>query len=837
MSLSGYPYNKVYLPTVKPVTKFFTRITLSEKNNETLCPIITDSYSWEDSCSCDHLCLIYGDCCHDFVQICPQEATRGHKLREKYGIKGYPTSTCVPWMEETEFNRILQLDPENDHRNSFFSHSWDTSVINVCFKTGKLCRSAENNLKNYQMLNYQLPVIDTKTGINYINYDCARCNIKNTTTIEPWKYLINCSSLPNDTALSHKLPPNIDEHGCKFILLSPKKTRYCITTKFKCHPDCKNKQLFDACQSFTQRIVTTDKTDSDILFKNEYCAMCHFDPLQLITFEMTCEYIIMMEVVPLSHFSLHIFFKFDPRTGFLHNKGESSERLPNKCSTNEIFIAKENKCRSELRNQQITIEGFNITSYTTYFTVIMFSGKSLPELFNKSLIRHHVKKSISGVNNRIKRQINKFTTNSTNIAFTKISFRSNYTVFHIKVLLCFGHNNSVTQMSKYILTYISEILHRTTSNLINIFKMQTFYIYEPVEVAQDNSNEIEICSWLQYNLSEVHFTPEKIVSVVETGEECQDKNIKFYKQKLYICHNNTTEHVTHNNYTILSISTITCTILSIISILIRLYIQGRVSFLKSYTSKIQCNLCFALLLTYFSLLLAPFFREIYTVCKIMASLIYLGFVSTFTWMVIISFNVLGDFKNSSTLINKSDKSIALTTLLGWGSSLVILIIVLVLDFMPIPSKFRPSLGNTHNQQTLSCWFDQRLALSIYFGIPSTTMILINSVLFFLSLRAVRNAINSSLSFDSHKLGIYIRLSIFMGITWIFALVVCFQENITIQVIFVISNSLQGVFILLSSTCHKSSICSRIVTSRKQTSRNHSSVSQSNNLATLSSDIK
>ena len=369
------------------------------------------------------------------------------------------------------------------------------------------------------MLNYQLPVIDTITGINYINYECARCNVANTTTIEPWKYSLNCSSLPNDTTLSHKLPHNIVEYGCKFILLSPKKTRYCITTNLQCHPTCKNKQLFDACHSFTQRIVTTDKTDFHILFKNEHCAMCHFDSLQLITFQMTCEYIIMMPLVPLSHFSLHIYFKFDPRTGFLHNKGESPERLPNKCSTNEIFIAKENKCRSGLRNQQTTVQGFNMTNYTTYFTVILLSGKSLPELFNKSLIRHHIKNSISGLNNSMKRHIKKFPTNSTNIAFSKITFKSNYTVFHIKVVLRFGHNNSVIERSKYLLTYISEILHRTTSNLINNFKMQTFHIYEPVEVAQDKSNETEICLWVQYNLSEVHFTSENIVSIVGTGEE------------------------------------------------------------------------------------------------------------------------------------------------------------------------------------------------------------------------------------------------------------------------------------------------------------------------------
>ena len=519
---------------------------------------------------------------------------------------------------------------------------------------------------------------------------------------------------------------------------------------------------------------------------------------------------------------MYIFFKFDPRTGFL-NKGESIERLPTKCSRNEIFIPKENKCKTGSRNQQTTKEGFNITNHTTYFTVILFSDKSLPKLCDKSIISTHIKASISGLDNTIKRQINEFTTNSTIAAFSQITFRSSYIVFHINIVIHFGHNNSKLERNKLILRNISKILQQTASNLIIFFKMQTFQIYENTEEVQDSPNGTQTCMWVQYNLSEEHFTPENIVSIVETGEEYKDINIKFYKQKLYICHNNTTKHITDNSYTMFAISTITCVILSIISILIRLTIQGRVSFLKTYISKIQCNLCFALLLTYFSVLLAPFFREIYTVCKIMASLIYLGFLSTFTWMLIISFNILSDFKNSSTIVSKRNKSVVLTTFLGWGISLVILIMVVILDFIPIPTKFRPSLGNTHNQQTLSCWFDQRSALSIYFGIPSTTMILINSILFFLSLRTIRNAMNSSLSVDSYKLGIYIRLSIFMGITWIFALVVCFQKNIIIQVIFVISNSLQGVFILLSSICHNRSICSRIVTSRKQTNRNHLSV--------------
>ena len=447
----------------------YERIPYDEKNNHSVCHIITDSYSWENSCSCDHLCLIYGDCCHDFVQICSEEATRGQRLKEEYGIKRYPTSTCVPWIEETEFNRILELDPENDPEYLFKTKSQHTSVINVCFKTGKLCRSTENNLNNYQMLNYQLPVIDTKTGINYINYDCARCNTRNTTAIEPWKYSLNCSSFPGDKLLSHKLPQNIVQHGCKFILLSPMKTRYCITTNLQCHPNCKNKQLFDACHGPTQRIAATDKTHSYILFKNEYCAMCHFDSLQSITFKMTCDFMMLTSLtVTLKHFSLQIFFKFDPRTGFL-NKGESIERLPTKCSRNEIFIPKENKCKTGSRNQQTTKEGFNITSHTTYFTVILFSEKSLPKLCDKSIISTHIKASISGLDNTIRRQINEFTINSTNAAFSQITFRSSYIVFHINIVIHFGHNNSKLERNKLILRNISKILQQTASNLIIFF--------------------------------------------------------------------------------------------------------------------------------------------------------------------------------------------------------------------------------------------------------------------------------------------------------------------------------------------------------------------------------
>ena len=791
--------------------------------------MITGPYSREESCSCDQLCLIYGDCCYDFVQMCPEEASSGERLRKKFGIKRYPTSTCVSWIEETQFKKKLELNRENYDEHSFHVYSWDTSVIGVCFKTGKICRSTETNLKNYEMLNAQLPVIDTKTGVNYINYECARCNVENTTTIEPWKYSLNCSSLSNDTALPHKLPKNIAEQRCNIVLLSPKKARYCFSTNLQCHTNCKNKHLFDQCHGPTQRIVTTDKNDTDILFRNEYCAMCHFDSLQSITFQMTCHHTIAMPLPKLIHFSLHIFFKFDPRTGFLNHKGESEET----CSTDEFYIAKEKKCRTEQRDLQTTKQGFNNTSYTTYFTVILFSDNSLSEFYNKSLIRSHIKISIASVKKRIKRQINKYTTNYTNIASSQTTFKSSYILFHVKVRLSFRQRKSVVQRNKYILTNISKILHETANNLIKFFKMQTFNIYETAQEEQDTSSGTEAGMCVQYNLSEVHFMPENIVNIVETGEEFQAKSIKFYKQNLYICDNNTTKHTTDNKYTILSISTITCVILSITSILIRLGLQGRVSFLKGDTSKIQCNLCFALLLTYFSVLFAPFFREIYIACKIMASLIYFGFVSTFTWMLIISFNILRDFKNSLTVVSDNTESVVLTTLVGWGISLVILVIVVILDFMPIPDKFRPSLGNTHNPQTLSCWFDQRLALSIYFGIPSTTMILINSLLFFLSVRAVRNAIKCSLSYDSHKLAIYIRLSIFMGITWIFALIVCFQENVVIQIIFVISNCLQGVFILLSSTFHHFSVCSRTATRSK--SLHQTDQDRTNNVQALSSD--
>ena len=74
-----------------------------------------------------------------------------------------------------------------------------------------------------------------------------------------------------------------------------------MTTNLQCHPNCKNKHLFNACHGHTQRIVATDKTDLLILFKNEFCAMCHFDSIQLMTFQMTCGYNLMIPNISISH--------------------------------------------------------------------------------------------------------------------------------------------------------------------------------------------------------------------------------------------------------------------------------------------------------------------------------------------------------------------------------------------------------------------------------------------------------------------------------------------------------------------------------------------------------
>ena len=68
-------------------------------------------------------------------------------------------------------------------------------------------------------------------------------------------------------------------------------------------------------------------------------------------------------------------------------------------------------------------------------------------------------------------------------------------------------------------------------------------------------------------------------------------------------------------------------------------------------------------------------------------------------------------------------------------------------------------------------------------------------------KAFKNATNV-VKAEEYHFGIYVRLFILMGITWIFGFISAFTDEIVVDFIFVILTSLQGLFLFISFVCNK-----------------------------------
>ena len=67
-------------------------------------------------------------------------------------------------------------------------------------------------------------------------------------------------------------------------------------------------------------------------------------------------------------------------------------------------------------------------------------------------------------------------------------------------------------------------------------------------------------------------------------------------------------------------------------------------------------------------------------------------------------------------------------------------------------------------------------------------------------RAFKNSVNPS---EDHHFGVYVKLFVIMGITWIFGFISAFTDEFVVHLMFVILNALQGLFLFISFVCNRS----------------------------------
>ncbi|XP_022101492.1 uncharacterized protein LOC110985070 [Acanthaster planci] len=138
-----------------------------------------------------------------------------------------------------------------------------------------------------------------------------------------------------------------------------------------------------------------------------------------------------------------------------------------------------------------------------------------------------------------------------------------------------------------------------------------------------------------------------------------------------------------------------------------------------------------------------------------------------------------------------------------GAFLVVLpcLVIHLCDCTDIPLSY----GNEN-----VCWIGNNNVNLVAFGVPIGLTVLVNSVLFILTIHGMRNSKKmtnvvtekTELQKLKQELVVYIRISSLMGFTWIFGFVAAFTDVVALWYIFIILNSCQGLLIFLSFICNK-----------------------------------
>lgn len=244
--------------------------------------------------------------------------------------------------------------------------------------------------------------------------------------------------------------------------------------------------------------------------------------------------------------------------------------------------------------------------------------------------------------------------------------------------------------------------------------------------------------------------------------------------------------------------------LSIICLLLHICASFLTAELQNLSGKNLLSLCFALLGAYVTFLTGMFKPEP-SGCKVLAISMYFFYLSSFFWMMVIAFDVCKTLKMATTQLRLTSGSqwrkFALYSTLAWGVPMAFVTIVSILDTIDsVPNPYKPGFG-----QTNLCWFSNKMALLIYFAVPFAGIMGLNIFLFVFSACMVFDTTQSTSKMTTHSspktnFHLYLRLAVIMGLTWITGLAAGFVDKEPVWYIFIILNTLQGLFIFVAFTC-------------------------------------
>ncbi|XP_060599753.1 adhesion G protein-coupled receptor E3-like [Ruditapes philippinarum] len=252
--------------------------------------------------------------------------------------------------------------------------------------------------------------------------------------------------------------------------------------------------------------------------------------------------------------------------------------------------------------------------------------------------------------------------------------------------------------------------------------------------------------------------------------------------------------------------TLLCLVVSILSLAVTLAVYVAFPQLLNVPGKILVSLIISLLFAHVLFLVASQVENFHILCIIFGILVHYFFLAAFCWMNVIAFDLWMTFSNrfmTPGSDSKGRKRFVRYSIYAWTLPTMIVGTALILDFVNFDEKFynfKPGYGKN------VCWISSRDALILFFAGPLAVFKLLDIISFISTAvhiaRAKKEGAMATRRKNTCSFIINIKLSLIMGLTWVFAFVANALNKSYMWYLFIIFNSLQGLFIAICFLCTK-----------------------------------
>ena len=757
------------------------------------CNSITN-FNSQAYCSCDPGCVAYGDCCVDFEQRCPVQFEASSSLRTHFQYRKtecFPIRT-VPFSARNTVG-IRVIDPSSTGYN----------FVAVCRQTGVVCK----RISPYDLLepNLAIPVTDTETGVNYVNYECAKCN--NVLRVTPWIPQMVCDSETVSYLQKGNITIDTEEKLrmylslCQINYMIPQNVKarsFCRSFDRKCSPTCTHIDLVNLCEnSYTVNYV---KTEGSKIYANVYCAHCAEETVAPLKCAFSPgKFPILPPIFPkpqpkpeARQFSLSLLFDFNPSEGVTVGRKA--------CPAGQKWIAASQGCRQETCPDDLRLVD-NICLPAT-LDLELFASLFFNFTEDLNVVRITLDRDLlltTSLTNQLKHLLTKEDKLDISLNFRKSS--EHMIALSIGMNLLLDKNSKFNLESdldnftkKAIPAFHDELIllvHRSGINIANVIIMVDGNFTFRQAILVD-------CTWFRFFKDEfIH--QNDTLTLLSSNELYTMERYRLLNKGALVCISNEGSNGIRLDVSqTLGILTLVLVTLSIICLIVRLVLQFKILYYQTFAGKLHFNLCLALCLAFLMLIVGGVVSsfEIMKVCEGLGTLTYWFFLTAFFWMFAVILDTWLVFRPSATLVrvDNMNRSLMKYVIPCWFIPAVVAVTVTFLDFVDLDPQFRPQFG-VH-----LCWFNQRIALLVYFGVPVALLTILMTVFFILTVSSLKKSMDSlgqSNEKQSHKIWIYFRLYVLMGISWIFGFVASFVGHDALWMVFIILNGSQGVLIFIS----------------------------------------